>query len=106
MNSFLMLLANTQHSLTNTDKQRERERDQIEDTQKIIRAAKAMEFKNAAEEANRVDMVDESLESNEIEQSKVGIMRAIVQTQDPSSKVLSPSIPLFHRGPLILMYIA
>lgn len=35
-----------------------------------------------------------SMESNEIEQSKVGIMRALVEAEDPSAKVPS-SLSLF-----------
>ena len=35
------------------------------------------------------------MEMNEIEQSKVGIMRALVEREDPSAKVLSLSFLFF-----------
>ena len=37
---------------------------------------------------------------NEIEQSKVGIMRALVQREDPSAKVLSLSFSFLFLGPV------
>jgi hypothetical protein len=40
-------------------------------------------------DGGRVEAIEDqqSLESNEIEKSKVGIMRALVEREDPSSKV-------------------
>ena len=38
-------------------------------------------------EANEGVEEQQGLESNEIEKSKVGIMRALVEREDPSSKV-------------------
>lgn len=43
-----------------------------------------------------------SMESNEIEQSKVGIMRALVEAEDPSAKV--PSSLFFWLSSLLVFF--
>ena len=48
-----------------------------------------MEFKDAEEGKTAVVLQENGEENNEIERSKVGIMRALVEREDPSAKVVS-----------------
>lgn len=56
---------------------------------------------SVAVDTEDVAQVSSSLENTEIERSKVGIMRALVEREDPSAKVVisQPSLLLFlsHR---------
>lgn len=57
-------------------------------------------------DGGRVEAIEDqqSLESNEIEKSKVGIMRALVEREDPSSKVLNWILfRLFIWSPFLLL---
>lgn len=62
-----------------------------------------MELLENGVEANELRDSSLRMESNEIEQNKVGIMRAIVEAEDPSAKVPHPFLFrsffafLYHR---------